>query len=144
MKNPCYYADLAFQGQDAAFDYADLTRISMTLGKRNLLNTGLVPMHDRLVVTSDAGRPWEVDPESLGTITPIGTYDEWDMALPKWINNFMNWPFPLMMSTAHPVFDPNTQEFFSVNWGVQILNLGGFVKLVRWNGSGEAQSNSSS
>ena len=22
-------------------------------------------MHDRLVVTSDAGRPWEVDPESL-------------------------------------------------------------------------------
>ena len=136
LKTPCYYADLAFQGQDASFDYADLTRISMTLGKRNLLNTGLVPMHDRLVVTSDAGRPWEVDPESLELVTPIGSFDEWDMALPGWINNFMDWPFPLMMSTAHPVFDANTQEFFSVNWGVQILNLGGYVKLVRWNGSG--------
>ena len=33
LKTPCYYADLAFQGQDASFDYADLTRISMTLGK---------------------------------------------------------------------------------------------------------------
>ena len=53
------------------------------------------------------------------------------MALPGWINNFMDWPFPLMMSTAHPFLMQTLKSSFLVNWGVQILNLGGYVKLVR-------------
>lgn len=139
LKPPCYYLDQATQGSDVQFEYSDLTRVSFTLGLRALLNTGLVAMNNRLLVTTDAGRPWMVDPTSLELLTPVGQIENWNTGLPSWITDFMNWPFPLHFSTAHPVFDKNTETFFSVNWGMQILNMGGFVNLIRWDGHGEIQ-----
>jgi hypothetical protein len=33
--------------------------------------------HDRLLVTYDAGRPYEIDTETLEIVTPVGANKEW-------------------------------------------------------------------
>ena len=47
-----------------------MARISRQLGVRNPLNTAFLPMQDRMLLTYDAGRPYEIDTESLEVITP--------------------------------------------------------------------------
>ena len=125
MKPPCYYADVATSspdstyGDDFKFRNIGLGRRSLRLGTRNQLSTAVMPIRfksegvTRLLATFDAGRPFEFDPKTFKIITPIGKSEIWRSFLPF----FMNTPFNTVMSTAHPVFDPDTEELFTVNFG---------------------------
>ncbi len=111
------------------FHFSDfgLGRMSFIMGMRNRLNTAITPIqfkgepNPRIVVCTDDGRPYICDPKSLETITPIGELEEWEamMGAGKKLfgRTFGVQPFPLIMATAHPVFDPKTDEFFGVNYG---------------------------
>jgi hypothetical protein len=153
-KTPCYYADqitleaadhdegdsLLTQLQEEIFRFRDfgLARVSPRLGLYNQINTGLQPFrfaddtHDRLVVTWDVGRPYEIDPFTLDLRTPIGRLDAWidpdDLAI---------WPFPFIFSTAHPVFDPVTRkDFYTVQYaGLSASSL----NLIHFHSSPETQ-----
>lgn len=126
LKAPCYFADLATSTQrspgnpwaDLKFDNLGLARISMSLGTRNELNTAITPVkfstdnQRRLLATFDAGRPFEFDPQNLKLITAIGKNTIWNSGLPP----FLNQPLAMVLTTAHPVFDPATEELFTVNF----------------------------
>ena len=111
------------------YRFADfgLGRMSFKIGMRNRLNTAITPIkfkndpHERIVVCTDDGRPYICDPKSLETFSPIGSLSEWDAIMGderKVLGfKFGAKPFPLIMATAHPVFDPKTNEFFGVNYG---------------------------
>lgn len=127
LKPPCYFADLATsekndpigQYKDLAFRNIGLGRRSLILGTRNQLSTAVTPIKlgpnepIRLLATFDAGRPFEFDPQLLKLLTPITQAKDWKSFLPA----FMRTPFEAIMSTAHPVFDPETKELFTVNFG---------------------------
>jgi carotenoid cleavage dioxygenase-like enzyme len=126
LKAPCYYADLATSPQvspgnpweDLKFNNLGLARISMSIGTRNELNTAITPVkfsadnEHRLLATFDAGRPFEFDPANLNIVTAIGQNKIWNSGLPP----FLNQPLAMVLTTAHPVFDPATQELFTVNF----------------------------
>ena len=142
MKTPDYYADLGIyqnpmyqekwpkEYQFLKFRNFGLSRLSFSLGVRNYLNTALLPLtfsenEQRLLVTWDAGRPYEVNTISLGLDAPVGWNREWyPMTSLK-----PSLPFPVILSTAHPQFDPNTGEMFTVNAGKSLSTL---LWLSRW------------
>ncbi len=139
LETPCAVADQALAGTEHAFENSGMARMSMSVGVRNFANTAVVPLGDRVLVTFDAGRPFEVDPETLEVVTAVGWNREWRSALPEWVGWFVHWPFPLLMSTAHPAVDPESGELFSVAYGLELLGMGAFTELVRWDGSGELE-----
>jgi Retinal pigment epithelial membrane protein len=128
VKTPCYWADLATRCgmAKASLGFHDwgMARFSLRLGMRNVLNTAFVPMRfkageaTRLLLTFDGGRPYEIDPLSLSVVTPVGSNDEWrpGARLP-WM------PFPMVLSTAHPVFDAASSMLYTVNYGRSMANL---------------------
>jgi len=125
---PDYYADLATRpGSEYAkfgFHNRGITRFSKTLGLRNQLNTAFLPMPfspdapQRLLVTYDAGRPYEIDPNTLETVTPVGANAEWEPEIEG-----IHYPFQPFLSTAHPVFDAHTGKMFTVNYGRSVRNF---------------------
>ena len=126
-KPPCYRADWATRPgtryEKYGFANHGFARFSLFLGSRDQLNTAFLPMkfsqdpNERLLVTCDAGRPYEIDTETLEVVTPVGWNKEWrpEVAL--------KFPFPPVLSNAHPVFDPYTEEMFTVNYGRSLANL---------------------
>ncbi len=123
MKTPCYYADEATkQGTKhhglMGFHNMGITRMSMVLGSRNELNTATQPVkfkgqeNGSLMATYDVGRPYLMDPESLELITPMGKSTEWITAEPPMVP----WPFGIVQTSAHPIFDPVTKEVYTVNY----------------------------
>ena len=115
MKTPCYYADEATKMGSKhhglmGFHNMGITRISMLLGGRNQLNTATLPVkfknqkNGSLLATYDVGRPYILDPKSMELVTPVGRASEWMTAQPPMIP----WPFGLIQTSAHPVFDPIT------------------------------------
>ncbi len=135
VKPAGYYADLATQPGRAYEQYQfhnhGISRFSFSLGIRNQLNTAFLPMQfgdaaPRLLVTYDAGRPYEIDTESLETITPIGSNQEWQGELDHLKVPFLDaskFPCKSILSTAHPGFDYATGEMFAVNYGRSFTNL---------------------
>ena len=123
MKTPCYYADEATKyGTEHhklfGFHNMGITRMSMWLGARNELNTAVQPVkfkgqtHPSMLATYDVGRPYVVDAKSLDLITPIAPAKQWVTGQPAMVP----WPFGIIQTSAHPVFDPATQELFTVNY----------------------------
>ncbi|WP_437633274.1 carotenoid oxygenase family protein [Sorangium sp. So ce854] len=119
-RTPCHHADVASRPgtrfEALGFRDAGLLRFSPHLGLRNHLNHALVPMHAprapaRLLVTGDAGRPYEIDPATLELVTPVGRNSTWFPAVP------VDHPFPVTLATAHPCFDAARGELFTVNHG---------------------------
>ena len=123
MKTPCYYADEASKYGTKHHDLIGfknfgISRMSLLLGARNEANTAVIPVqfdymtNPGLLVTYDVGRPFVMDPVSLELLTPVGHNREWMNAQPAQVP----WPFGVVQTTAHPMFDPNTSEFFTVNY----------------------------
>ncbi len=131
LKPPCYYADKATRpgSQYAKYGFRNhgISRFSLSLGFRNELNSAFLPIkfrddsNERLLVTYDAGRPYEIDTETLEVVTPIGANTEWRS------ETSLKFPFPPVLSTAHPVFDPHKSEMFAVNYG---RSLGNFLETI--------------
>ncbi len=130
MRPPCFHTDHSLQqshhGGMLGFHDLGLTRISPLLGVRTVLSNSPVALRDRMIITTDAGRPWEFDPVTLELVTPIGKVDEWIGAIPA------PWVFPLHLTSAHPAEDPRTGEFFTANFANPGAGSPGFTHLVRW------------
>jgi len=121
-----YYDELTKNGEPLDFaGFADLgmLRASLFLGTRNFANTAFVPLPPkspggapRLVCSYDAGPPVEIDPATLETIGVVG--ESWDAeALDGLV------PFPPILATAHPMYDPESGLFFAVNYGRSGLSM---------------------
>jgi carotenoid cleavage dioxygenase-like enzyme len=133
VKTPCYYADLettpGSKYANLSFFNLGMGRLSPVLGLRNELNTAFLPfkfLQDenwRMLVTWDAGRPYEIDPVSLETITPIGWNREWTEQKLVWKTDPYPYVFGLNLTTAHPVFDVHTDQLFMVNWSRSLSTL---------------------
>jgi len=132
MKTPDYWADWATNSIPGlgcfGFGNHGIMRFSPWLGMRNFLNTAFVPIGfdqkdvtPRLLVTIDAGQPWEIDPTTLELSSSVGSLDMW------YPDGGSFYPFPLIFATAHPVWDPRTKEGFFVNWG---KGMGDFIDSV--------------
>jgi carotenoid cleavage dioxygenase-like enzyme len=107
---------------------ATMVGVQSPFGHTNGANTAPLPWGDRLFATWDAGRPVEVDPVTLGFLGEVGHRDEW--------LDFEVSPQPLLpmvMTTAHPVIDPDRNVLWTVNthWGS--------LHIVRWDGEGRLQ-----
>jgi carotenoid cleavage dioxygenase-like enzyme len=108
---------------------ATMIGVNSPFGHTNASNTAPLPWGDRLFMTWDAGRPVEVDPVTLRYLGDVGHRSQW--------HDFEVFPqpiLPLVMSTAHPVIDPDRQVLWTVNthWGQ--------LHVVRWDGAGPVQS----
>ncbi|MEI8111556.1 MAG: carotenoid oxygenase family protein [Chitinophagia bacterium] len=131
MKTPCYYADEAtkfgtkYYNEGIYFKGQGIARTSMKLGSRNQINTALNTFkfsgdeHTRITANFDAGRPFEINPETLEIKTAVGANKEW---LDEFDGVFQ-YTFPLCQSTAHPFFDCETKEYFTVNFTKSLVNL---------------------
>jgi hypothetical protein len=115
-----------------AFEDHGMIRFSTQLGARNLLNVAFLPMPDpengqeRLLVTYDGGRPYEIDTQTLQVVTPIGSNQEWEPEV-----RIESYPFLPVLSTGHPVFDATTGELFTVNYTRPFESfLDGILKLL--------------
>lgn len=95
-------------------------------GVSNLANTNVQGIDGRLFVGYDAGRPVEVDPETLAYLTPVGANDEWLQAAPGLLE-------PLCAVAAHPAPDFDEHALYFVNYSQ--VALPGAPKetwLARW------------
>ena len=160
IKTPDYYADLALEENERYFNWpnysqstfkdAALTRLSMSLGGRNYLNTAWLPLKpkhnnsERLLVTWDAGRPYEIDPCSLGLVAPVGLNKDWKpiFDMNRLSRRFKNLPglsklfpilsqvFPMILSSAHPVYDEHEDAIYLVNASKSLQSLTQIPRLV--------------
>ncbi|KYC36959.1 hypothetical protein WA1_45755 [Scytonema hofmannii PCC 7110] len=101
-KTPCYYADQATKNDSLLYQFHDggVARTSLALGSRNQLNTAFAQTRERLVVTFDAGRPYEIDPDTMELLEPVGSTKDWLSIFP-----IIPWIFPTYSNPAHPVAD---------------------------------------
>lgn len=137
IKTPCYYADEATytheEYKNLKFEDVGITRLSLkSLGVRNQVNTAFLSLKfpqeqsDRLLVTWDVGRPYEIDPKTLEVVAPVGLNKDWRELTP-----FVKpRPFKQVMTSAHPCFDPNTGEMFTVNIGKSLSTLLGLSRSI--------------
>jgi len=129
--SPDYIVDKEIK-QDEDLEYGDilkfynfgLTRFSFLLGLRNQLNTAFLPMKfgdsepERLLVTYDAGFPYEINTQTLEVKAPVGSLELWTPAFEQ-----QKQPFPMIFSTAHPVFDGHQGKVFVISYSRSLLNL---------------------
>lgn len=95
-------------------------------GVTNMANTSVQPLAGRLFVGYDAGRPIEVDPETLDVLTPVGANDEWFQALPGVLE-------PLCAVAAHPAADDDERTLYFVNYTqVSPPDVAAETYLARW------------
>jgi all-trans-8'-apo-beta-carotenal 15,15'-oxygenase len=142
VRTPCFAVDEA-AGTDERlrFRNSGFVRISQAFGARNFGNTALVPIQDgRLLATYDAGRPWEIDPETLEVITPVGLQSSWRPFLPP-VTPGLDF-FTMNMATAHPGYDPGDRVTYVVNYATPVegLDIEPFVRLLWWDGATEPSS----
>ena len=92
-------------------------------GLSNLANTNVQCIDDRLFIGYDAGRPIEVDPDTMQVITPVGSNAEWYQASPGVLE-------PGISVAAHPASDFDEQCLWFVNYSPLPLTPDTFV--ARW------------
>jgi carotenoid cleavage dioxygenase-like enzyme len=107
---------------------ATMVGVQSPFGATNAANTAPLPWGDRLFATWDVGRPVEIDPCTLGFLGEVGHRDEWQAA-----ELFPQPVLPMVLSTAHPVIDPDRHVLWTVN------NVWGQLHIVRWDGEGPVQ-----
>lgn len=109
--------------------HAGMTGVHSPFGHTNSANTAPLPWGDRLFATWDAGRPVEVDPVTLEFLGEVGHRREWSTF------DVGHQPvLPMVLTTAHPVIDPDRDLMWTVNivWGD--------LRVVAWDGSGPLRS----
>lgn len=107
---------------------ATMIGVQSPFGVVNSANTAPLPWGDRLFATWDIGRPTEIDPVTLGFLGEVGHREQWQPfeVTPQPV-------LPFIMSTAHPVIDPDRDVLWTVN------TVWGQLHVVRWDGEGPVQ-----
>lgn len=142
LKTPDYYLDKSIHKRingktnsrawkNLSFRSFGIARFSVPLGPRNQVNTALLRMRfqaqERLLATWDNGRPFEVNPCTLKLVGPVGMMDQWKPL----VKPFRTQPLQPIMTSAHPVFDEETGEMYTVNATKKLLSLIRIHKLLR-------------
>ena len=78
-------------------------------GVSNFANTNVADIDGRLFLGYDAGRPIEIDPETLEYLTPVGSNSEWLQFAPGLVE-------PLCAVAAHPAADVEERAMYFVNY----------------------------
>jgi hypothetical protein len=104
------------------------TGYSSPFGAPNAANTAPLPWGDRLYVTWDGGRPVELHPGTLEFVSEVGHIDSWGgSSLPT------DGVLPFVLSSAHPVADPERHCLWSVKLDVVLEpRVGMRPSLVRY------------
>ncbi len=111
-----------------------ITRISEYIGICDQSNTAFLPLGqkqntaDSLLVTWDMGRPLEIDPVSLKTIGPVGSNQHW-REVAKFMFTFQPLVLKFIMSSAHPIYIPESGDVFAVNVVKSIREIVGLSQL---------------
>lgn len=113
------------------FRAVGLGQFSVTLGAQELPNTApvVIPSTGRMVITTDAGRPWQIDPATLRALSPLGYLREWKRALG------LPWMLPLLQTTAHATVDPHTSDLYISNHAPDAPPCKPFTQVCRWSES---------
>ncbi|OJJ14987.1 hypothetical protein BKI52_41270 [marine bacterium AO1-C] len=130
LKPPSYYADEATKYGTSlyklfGFRNWGIARLSLLLGAAAQIATTVIPVRfkgeatSRLLAGADLGRAYEFNGETLDIIAPIGKLSDYEAATPA----IVPWIFKLIEGTAHPTFDPVTQELFTVNYTKSVKTL---------------------
>ena len=106
----------------------DVTGYQSPFGSPNSANTAPLPWGDRLFATWDGGRPVELHPGTLEFVAEVGHVDSWGgSSLP------MGGVLPFVLSSAHPVADPERDCLWSVKLDIILEpTVGMRPSLVRW------------
>lgn len=102
-------------------------------GLTNLANTNVAAIDGRVFLGYDAGRPVELDAETLEWVTAVGANDEWLQSAPGVLE-------PLCAVAAHPAVDVEDAAMYFVNYSQ--LEPPGAPRptwLVRWDLEGPLQ-----
>ncbi|TAF35005.1 MAG: hypothetical protein EAZ57_01835 [Cytophagales bacterium] len=95
-----------------------IARLSIGLGGREQAATAFLPvMFDgdenyRMYATSDMGRAFEFNTTTLQCLSPLGKFSDYVPANPP----ELFWWFPVIQTTAHPMFDPNSKLLYTLNY----------------------------
>jgi carotenoid cleavage dioxygenase-like enzyme len=108
---------------------ATMIGVQSPFGHVNAANTAPLPWGDRLFMTWDAGRPVEVDPVTFAYLGEVGRRDEWQV-----LEVGRQPVLPMVMTSAHPVIDPDRNVLWTVN------TLWGDLRIIRWDGEGPVRS----
>jgi carotenoid cleavage dioxygenase-like enzyme len=102
-------------------------------GLTNLANTNVAAVDGRVFLGYDAGRPVELDAETLEWVTAVGANDEWLQSAPGLFE-------PLCAVAAHPAVDVGDGAMFFVNYS-QLAAPGASrpTWLARWDLEGPLQ-----
>lgn len=97
-------------------------------GLMNMSNTAPLVWKGRLFTTWDVGRPVEIDPVSLDFLGEVGSKASWGPSMP------MPGVLPFLLSTAHPIVDPERD----VLWTAKLAPVAGGLQphVVRHAGEG--------
>ncbi len=142
LKTPAFFADQITHSTDdykfLRFTDFGIIRMSLLLGICHQINTAFQPFKFegdrsvRLLATNDINRPYEIDPCTLKITAPAGLNQDWQ-ALPLPFAS----PFPFLVSSAHPCFDPHAHggELFSINVLKSLenlINIAEFDPIIDW------------
>lgn len=94
----------------ALFRTVEFAEVS-PFGVTNLANTNVSCINGRLFLGYDAGRPVEVDPETMRFVTFVGANDEWLQSVPAPVE-------PLCAVAAHPAVDVDEGCLYFLNYNV--------------------------
>lgn len=98
-------------------------------GVSNLANTNVAHIDGRLFLGYDAGRPIEIDPETLEYLTPVGSNAEWQQGMPGLLE-------PLAQIAAHPAPAVEERALYFVNYSPM---PGEPCTVARWGLSGPVE-----
>ena len=133
LRTTDYLMSQAFAATPYRFHPRGVTRLG-PLGMQNQTNTALVAMAgNRLIATSDASRPWELDPATLAPVSPVGRLSDYRAIAELPFNRFL---CPMIISSAHPPYDLETGEFYGVSMSIVPIPGMMYFELLVWNGEG--------
>ena len=134
LRSTDYLLGQAFADTDYRFDSHGMLRLGK-LGLQDQPNTAFVRMDgNRLFATVDGGRPWEFDPATLNPVGPLGRLDEYRaMVAPTATDQQL---CPMMITSAHPPYDPETGEYYGASLSI-IPGAAGYFEVLCWSGDGD-------
>lgn len=101
-------------------------------GSPNCANTAPLPWGDRLFATWDGGRPVEIHPDTFEFVAEVGHIDSWGG--PSMPGDSL---LPFVLSTAHPVIDPERDCLWSAKLDMTFEpSLGFRPSIIRYDGQG--------
>lgn len=103
------------------------------MGVTNMANTNVQSLNGRMFLGYDAGRPIEIDPQSLKVISPVGSNGEWLQNSPGLLE-------PLCAVAAHPASDVAEGVMYFVNYSqVELPGVSAETYVARWDCEGSVQ-----